>query len=310
MNASPLVISVVVPAYNAAAFIAKSLASVVGQQGPFETEVIVVDDGSTDDTRELVRSFGDVRLIAQANAGPSAARNRGIAAARGDYVAFLDSDDIWPEGKLAAQVEVAQRHPEAGLIFGDCRIFTDEGPRAQTFFEEAGLDGGFWGHSTLVHDAYRKLFKTNFVPTGAAMVRRDCFDEVGMFDEQRRYVEDMELWFRLAFRFPVAYTTHLCELKRETGAGLSANAERMALAFIDVLELQILSHGDLIREKRIPVAQRIAYEYCLLGDRSERDGRLPEARRYYLRGFQRYPSLRSAFYWMRSFVHRLPPIEG
>jgi len=309
MNASHPVISVVIPAYNAADFIADSLASVIAQEGPFETEVIVVDDGSTDDTRNRVRSFRGVQLISQANAGPSAARNRGIAAAHGNYVAFLDSDDIWPEGKLAAQVEVARQHPEAGLIFGDCRIFTDEGPRARTFFEESALDRGFWGHSALVQDAYRKLFTTNFVPTGAAMVRKDCFSEVGPFDEQRRYVEDMELWFRLAFRFPVAYTTHLCELKRETGAGLSANTVRMALAFIDVLELQILLHGDIIREKRIPVAQRIAYEYCLLGDRSERDGRLPEARRYYGRGFRRNPSFRPAFYWLRSYIHRLPPVK-
>ena len=309
MNASPPLISVVIPTYNAADFIVESLASVAAQKGPFETEIIVVDDGSTDDTRERVRSFDAVQLIPQANAGPSAARNRGIEAALGDYVAFLDSDDLWPDGKLAAQVEVAQRHPEAGLIFGDCRIFTEEGPRAQTFFEEAGLDTGFWGHSVLVQDPYRKLFTTNFVPTGAALIRKDCFREVGLFDEKRSYVEDMELWFRIAFRFPVAYTTHLCELKREHGAGLSANTERMALAFIDVLELQLALHGDLIREQGIPVAERIAYEYCLLGDRSERGGRLTEARRWYLQGFRHHPSLRPAFYWLRSVVYRLPPVR-
>jgi len=107
----------------------------------------------------------------------------------------------------------------------------------------------------------------------------------------------------------VAYTTHLCELKREHGAGLSANTERMALAFIDVLELQLALHGDLIREQGIPVAERIAYEYCLLGDRSERGGRLTEARRWYLQGFRHHPSLRPAFYWLRSVVYRLPPVR-
>jgi glycosyltransferase involved in cell wall biosynthesis len=295
---------VVVPTYNSSSFVSECLASIIAQKGPFSSEIIVVDDGSSDDTCEQVRAFEGVRLIEQANAGPSAARNRGIGAATGDYVAFLDSDDIWPEGKLAAQMAVARRHPDAGLIFGDCRIFTEDGARPQTFFDEAGLDISFWGDRERVMAPYAKLFQVNYVPTGAALVRRDCFKLAGLFDESRRYVEDMELWFRIAFHYPVAYTTHLCELKREHGAGLSANSERMALAFIDVLELQLQSHGDFIRKHKIPVSERIAHEYCLLGDRSEREGRPAEARHWFLRGFRRHPSLRPAFYWARSFLSR------
>lgn len=305
-----LLVSVILPAFNAADYITESLESVVSQEGPFDLEVIVVDDGSTDDTRERAVSFAGVRLVSQANAGPSAARNRGISMAKGDFIAFLDSDDLWPPGKLAAQLAVADRFPEAGLIFGDCRIFTQEGPRAQTFFEEAGLGPGYFGGEGLVRKPYRRLFEMNYVPTGAALVRKDVFGVVGLFDEERRYVEDMELWFRIASRFPVAYTTQLCELKREYGSGLSANVERMALALIDVLELQLRLHGDLIREQHIPVAERIALEYCLLGDRSERLGRVREARRWYLQGFRRRPSLRPVYYWASSFVRRLPHRAG
>jgi glycosyltransferase involved in cell wall biosynthesis len=94
-------ISVVIPAYNAGEHLRETLASALGQQGPFTLDTIVVDDGSSDDTRAQVESMPGVRLIRQANAGPSAARNRGIAAARGELVALLDADDLWMPGKLA-----------------------------------------------------------------------------------------------------------------------------------------------------------------------------------------------------------------
>ena len=105
-------ISVVIPAYNHGRFLREAIDSVLAQTyAPLE--IIVVDDGSTDDTEQIVRSYGDrVRYIRQQNAGVGAARNNGIANARGEYVAFLDSDDLWLPEKLAVQVEYMRRHPE------------------------------------------------------------------------------------------------------------------------------------------------------------------------------------------------------
>ena len=295
-------VSVVIPAYNASAHIRETLESVASQHGPFNIEIIVVDDGSTDETRDIVKAFGGVRLVCQANAGPSAARNRGIAESTGNFVAFLDADDLWPAGKLTAQMNVFDAHPDVDMVFGDCRIFTADGPRAQTLFESEQLDRRFWGDAALVTDAYTKLFRLNYVPTGAAIIRRRCFDIAGRFDEARRYVEDMDLWFRIALHCQVGYTTHLCELKREHPGNISGDWEKMTLAFIDVLRSQQQQYPDEIRRRGINIGRRIAFEYSLMGDKRERNGDIKLARHRYLQAFRAYPSLRPLYYWLRTWT--------
>ena len=245
-----------------------------------------------------------MRLIAQPNAGPSTARNRGIAAARGDYVAFLDSDDLWAPGKLETQIEVFRRHPEAGLVFGDCRIFDETGPRTRSFFEHAGLDAGFFGDPALVKDPYTKLFRVNYVPTGAAMVRKACLRVTGTFDDSRRYVEDMDLWFRLALHFPVAYTSHLCQLKRQHGGCVSNNAEVMTMAYLEVIAQQRRLHGAQMKIRGIRTGPRVALVCCLLGDLCGREGRNGDARRWYLKAVLSHPSPRSAVHLLRSLWGR------
>ncbi|MCM3877589.1 MAG: glycosyltransferase, partial [Thermoanaerobaculia bacterium] len=111
-------VSAVVTAFQCEAFLAESLASVLGQTHPLE-EVIVVDDGSTDGTAEVARSFGGlVRVVSRPNGGPGAARNTGLAEARGDWIAFLDGDDAWTPDKTRLQLEAAAKAPSASLVFG------------------------------------------------------------------------------------------------------------------------------------------------------------------------------------------------
>src|SRR5512139_3128801 len=119
-------VSVVIRAYNAIDHIEDCLASVTDQRTPFSLEIIVVDDGSTDGTLEKLRSTPGLTCLAQSKRGPAAARNAGIRHARGEYIAFLDADDLWPDGKLQKQVELLQRHPDAAMCFGDCRQFEGE----------------------------------------------------------------------------------------------------------------------------------------------------------------------------------------
>jgi len=300
------VVSVIVPAYNAARYIPECLESVLRQRGGVPLEIIVVDDGSTDRTRDIVEAFGGVRLIEQNNAGPSAARNRGIGASRGDYVAFLDSDDLWTEDKLTVQMEIFRTHPEASLVFGDCLKFDRDGPFKESFFHESGLTQEFWGDPVLVRDPYIKLFENNYIPTGSVVLRKECLRASGMFDKEKRYVEDLDLWLRVAFHFPVAYTTHVCQLKRQHGDCVSNNAELMTTAFIEVLEQQRLSHGELLKDRGVRLHPRYAMEYCVLGDRCEREGRRADARRWYLKGFFAHPSVRPAYYLFRSFLSGVP----
>jgi glycosyltransferase involved in cell wall biosynthesis len=295
-------VSVVIPARNAGQFIGEALESVIRQQGPFSLEVIVVDDGSSDDTAASVEAFDGVRLVRQANAGPSAARNRGIAAARGDYIAFLDADDLWPPGKLAIQLELFRAHPQLGMVIGDCRIFDQRGPRSRTQFEQEGRDAEFFGGEPLIEDAYAKLFQGNYVPTGTVVVRRKCIEEAGLFDESRRYVEDWDLWVRIALRCRLGYTRKVCELKREHADGLSADGERMTLAFIDILAAHARAYPGELARRGLRIEPRIAFEYCLIGAARERRGDLRAARQRYMQALRTYPSLRPVYYWMRSWI--------
>ena len=303
-NGSEPLVSAVVPAYNAGDHIEETLQSIAGQRIDFDTEIIVVDDGSTDDTRERVSAFGGARLIQQENAGPSAARNRGIQAARGPFVAFLDADDLWTPDKLATQMALFRAHPDLGLVFGDCRRFDSKGPLPVTFFAEAGLDREFWGDQVLVRDPYAKLFHINYVPTGSAVVRRRVLQASGGFDESMRQVEDLDLWFRIALRFPVGYTSHLCQLKRIRDQSLSSDDRIMDLAYEAVIGKQRRLFGEQIRRMGIPVGRRLAYKYCLMGDRCERSGHLDEARSWYWKGLRTRPSLRPAYYLLRTVWKR------
>ena len=198
-------ISVVIPAYNAAAFIEGAVNSVLAQS-LLPEKIIIVDDGSTDETERVVQRLVCERrgqppclqYVRQDNQGPSAARNRGIQCAAGEYIAFLDADDRWLPSKLKAQMDVFQTRPEAGLVCtGRFRVEETTGRRL------ADCVG-----RTLSHDGYRDLWtRGNYVVTSSAVVRRHCFEELDGFDEDPRALcsEDVDMWLRVAAQFPVVY---------------------------------------------------------------------------------------------------------
>ena len=125
---NPLV-SVIMPAYNARPYIEQAIRSVLDQDYA-QIELIVVDDGSNDGTPELAEQFGNrVKVLRQKNAGPAAARNRGFAASQGEFIAFLDADDVWLAGKASMQVRYLQNHSETGLVYGDFKHWRPPGRR-------------------------------------------------------------------------------------------------------------------------------------------------------------------------------------
>lgn len=245
----PLV-SVVIPAFNAQAHLAECLVSVASQERDFDIEIIVVDDGSTDATAEIARTFAGVRCIVQPNRGPSAARNVGIEAARGTYVAFLDADDLWPTGKLKEQIRILEDHPELGLLFGDCRQFSAQGARPQTEFQANHLGRAQWGPGPVIPDAYARLLEVNFITTGSVIVHRDILQAVGGFAEDLRLVEDLDLWLRIAHRHPIGWCEHECLHRRRHADNISRDSEAMALAFLEVLRRHRLSWRGAEAAKR------------------------------------------------------------
>jgi glycosyltransferase involved in cell wall biosynthesis len=166
-------------------------------------EIVVVDDGSTDGGGELVRAFRDsrIRLIRQQNAGVSSARNRGIQAATGDYVAFLDADDVWRPGFLETVEGLATRHPEAGLYATAYRLCREDVCLRPAFEHCPNHPAG-----GLIEDYFRAAMRTQPVWTSATMVPKAVFGELGGFPTDVTFGEDLCMWTRIALRYPVAWS--------------------------------------------------------------------------------------------------------
>jgi glycosyltransferase involved in cell wall biosynthesis len=187
-------ISVIIPTFNRARFLKQALHSLLAQQR-VDMEVIVVDDGSTDDTAAIVASCGvAVRYIHQVNAGVSAARNRGIRAAAGEWLAFLDSDDFWLPHKLEAQLDFFRRHPELRIC--------------QT--EELWMRNGLRMNPRKYHQkpsgyCFPSLLERCLISPSAVMIHRGLLNEVGLFDENLPACEDYDLWLRIGCRQPIGF---------------------------------------------------------------------------------------------------------
>jgi glycosyltransferase involved in cell wall biosynthesis len=199
--AAPL-ITVVMPAYNASFFIVDAMRSVLDQDYP-NIELIVVDDGSSDGTAAAAERFDDrVRVVRQRNAGPAAARNRGLEAAKGDFIAFLDADDVWLPGKLTAQVRYLQDHPETGVVFGGFMLWH---PTVDGAFvpppEPHNADGPLKLVAACSGWIYKDLLLDSVVCIITAMVRKSVLDAVGNFDESLRTGEDYDFWLRASRQF-------------------------------------------------------------------------------------------------------------
>jgi len=203
LNAGTPKISVVISLYNKQPYVERAVASVL-QSGYPVHEVIVVDDGSTDDGPQRVSAMGDprVRVIKQPNAGVSAARNRGISEATGDYVAFLDADDYWTPEYLPAIADLIARFPQCGLYATHFYYFRDDGfrqvprlwgikagarpQRIERFFE-------IWSHAI-------------FFCTCSVVIPMRILRDFGIrFPEGEQHGEDLDVWFRVAERWPIGY---------------------------------------------------------------------------------------------------------
>lgn len=210
-------ISVVVPCYNARAYIGATLRSVIAQRLP-DLEIIVVDDGSSDGSAELVaRDFPQVRIERQSNQGVAAARNRGIELARGDWIAFVDADDIWLPGKLQAQMRLLQEHPEALCCYSAWKVWRSEQPEPSPtelakVEDENGLADRWQGASGWIYD---QLLLDCWVWTSTVLVKRELLQQLGGFDPALRLGEDYDLWLRISRHTPILRVPQALALYRD-----------------------------------------------------------------------------------------------
>ncbi|MEN9935455.1 MAG: hypothetical protein RLZZ387_2034 [Chloroflexota bacterium] len=212
-------VSVIMPTYNYGRFLARAVESVLAQTWG-DLELIIVDDGSTDGTPEVAAGLRDprVRYVRQPNQGPSAARNTGIARARGEYLAFLDADDVWLPEKLARQVALLAARPEAALVYGGC-VYVDE--RGAVLRRVAARLRG---------NLFVPLLRENVISGSAssALARVVCVRQVGGFPAGLHGNEDWLLWLRLAARWEVEAVDAVLAQITVHAASASTNQYRMA----------------------------------------------------------------------------------
>ena len=220
-------ISVIVPAYNAQNTILETIASVRAQTFT-DFELIIVDDGSSDRTLELLQNIQDsrIKLVTYENGGVSVARNRGVSLATSEYLAFIDADDLWTPDKLELQLAALQQHPTAGVAY------------SWTCFMER--HGKFFHADNPVYfegNVHAELLKTNFLLSGSnPLIRRDALASVGEFAPTLTHAEEWDLYLRLAAKYDFVVVPKTQILYRQTAGSASAKIEVMEKDALKVIE--------------------------------------------------------------------------
>lgn len=219
-------VSVILPTYNMGAYVGGAIQSILDQSVP-HWELLVIDDGSSDSTRDVVAPYlidGRIKYHYQPNAGLSAARNAGLALARGSYIGLIDADDLWLPTKLALQLPILERSASVGVVYGRIQRIDSNGVR---FGDDR--TPGFSGNIT------NRLFKFNFVPVGTALFRRSATAIVGGFDERLRMAEDWDFWLRMSVHYEFHFVEEKMYLYRVWDGQMSKNWKGRYDAAFDIM---------------------------------------------------------------------------
>lgn len=294
-------VSVIVAAFNAESTLEETLASVATQTYR-DFELIAVDDGSSDATPLLLDACAQrwpwLRLQRQENRGVAAARTRGMELARGEWIAFLDADDLWLPHKLAAQIALVDRDPELSLVYCDVRYFSRHGEARQSMFEQRA-------HAT--GDVLRKLFMNNFILTSAALVKKSALLEAGGFNPVHRVNEDVDLWLRIAEHHKFGCVEEvLVKYRRARGTLTRAHPYACLQRDLEIIDYWVQRRPDVFPADSSQVRQGRALTLARMGAQYLFDRRFAEARRWYRRAIgmgQRDPAT-----FFRAAAAHVPPL--
>ena len=263
---TPLV-SVIIPTFNRAYCLGESIQSVLIQKG---YELIVVNDGSTDNTDQILSHFPAIKVIKYTgNRGVSFARNKGLEKAKGSLICFLDSDDLWEQGKLEAQVEWMRDHPECKAVYTD-EIWIRNGVRVNPMNKHKKYSG----------DIFRQCLPLCIVSPSSVMLRKSVLDEVGGFDETMPVCEDYDLWLRIAARYPFKFLKERLIVKR------GGHEDQLSRKFWGMDRWRVYSLEKLLRGNELKTEQRewvteMLIEKCnILIQGFEKRGKTDKARLY------------------------------
>jgi glycosyltransferase involved in cell wall biosynthesis len=287
---SPLV-SIVIPAYNSANYLPQALDSVLNQTFR-DYEIIVVDDGSTDETEQVLAPYrGLIRYIRKENGGPASARNAGIRQASGEYIAFLDADDIWLPDKLQSQIDFISKNPDLHVLFTDCAIFDQHGFVTSSIKEN---------HNISARITFQDLLTKHFVPMSSIIVKRACLDEIGLFDESLTGAEDYNLYLRLAQKFQFGYLDKVLVYHRKHENSLSEDLEQMRRDELTNLD----KIANLFPDAKIDKRKLVAQIYLRFGRYHFNYGEFAAARLCFQEALKRSPILGQA--WLFLIISTLP----
>jgi glycosyltransferase involved in cell wall biosynthesis len=300
-SASPKV-SVIIPSYNCERYIAQTIDSVLNQTFK-DFELIVVDDGSADRTRDIVASYGPaVQLIAQQNTRVCAARNRGISEARGQYVCLMDHDDYWFPHKIEQQVSLLEDNPEAGVVYSAFILWhadaSGEYPDPSSFDATAypeDIDQEFSGW------IYHQFLLDCWMLTSTAMFRREVFERCGDFDVSLPYSEDWDLWLRISREYPFIKQSRPTTLYRQH-PGQGNRALRPVDYRTELLERAVAKWGMCSPDGRCMDRQRYARQLALYHTEFALshavEGNLAVARRSLLKAWRAFPRSPKPFMYL------------
>jgi glycosyltransferase involved in cell wall biosynthesis len=232
-------VTVIIPTYNRGYCLAESIQSVLGQSFT-DFDLIVVDDGSTDNTPEIMRQFSGIQQIQLGeNRGVSFARNQGIAEAKGEWIAFLDSDDLWEKKKLATQMKWAESNSDHHAIYTN-EIWVRNGVRVNAMNKHRKYSG----------DIFRYCVPLCIVSPSSVLLQAELLKEVGRFDESMPVCEDYDLWLRIAIRFPFHFIDEKLIVKR------GGHGDQLSRKFWGMDRWRVQALEKLLQEKRLNEDQR------------------------------------------------------
>lgn len=249
-------VSIIIPTYNCDQFLGRAIASALSQSYT-DYEVLVVDDGSTDDTSNVVAQYGQkVRYFHQSNRGVSAARNLALSYATGEFVAYLDADDMWYPEKLALQVAFLDVHQECGFVHAEVSVIDEDDKIIHVYFNQETKRSV--PHGVCLNDLLRRCH----IQTLTVLERRQCLDRAGMFDERLPIAQDYHHWIKVALHgFAIGYLSMPLAKYRWRRGSLMGNQRRLLADLVLIYEelLQMTMNAQKIDQDGVNIIARELY---------------------------------------------------
>jgi len=233
-------VSIIMPVYNGEKYIVEAIESILNQSYK-NYEIIIVNDGSTDNTFDKTRLYlqrSNIKYVEQDNRGLPAALNTGIRASSGEYIAFLDCDDLWMPYKLDMQMVFMKEHPDVGLAHGNISYIDQHGT---PFTPDSPYQTDISGN------CFPELFMGNRIAVLTVLIKKECVANVGFFDEDFKYADDYDMWLRISRHYPLGHIDKCLAAYRKHPGGISSDIITHNADVLRVLEKTLKQYPDTWR---------------------------------------------------------------